>query len=153
MATPEKEKSFLFDTDTPVKEKLANMMQTLVLQQQQQKISSKRLEQQFLQQHEILMQQSKLLETVLQKSADGNSSTISFTLNVTANSIGKFTYNRKEGITFASYFWRYEIFKRECKTWTDEEKLCLLLCKLSPAEHKKYCNCILPKKNKEHNFS
>ena len=54
------------------------------------------------------MQQSKLLKTVLQKSAEGNSSTISFTPDAVANSIGEFTYNSEEGITFASYFWRYE---------------------------------------------
>ena len=74
-------------------------------------ISSKRLEQQ----HEILIQQSKLLETVLQKSAEGNSSTISFTLDAVATLIGKFTYYPKKAITYASYFRRYEeIFRSEC---------------------------------------
>ena len=45
-------------------EELANVMKTFVLQQQQQqqqKIWPERLNQQFLQQHEILMQPSKLL--------------------------------------------------------------------------------------------
>ena len=93
------------------------MMKTFGLQQkqlqEQQRILSEKMEQHFLQQQEILMQQSKLLETILQKSAEGNSSTISFTLDEVANSIGEFTYNLEEGITFASYFRRYEIFGNE----------------------------------------
>ena len=42
------------------------------------------------------MQQLKLLETVLQKSAEGNSSAISFTPDAVTNSINKFTHNPKE---------------------------------------------------------
>ena len=79
------------------------------------------------------MQQSKLLETVLQKPTGGNSSRISFTPDAVAYSIGRFTYNPEEGITFESYFRRYEISRNECKTWTDEKKVRLLLRKLSPA--------------------
>ena len=85
------------------------------------------------------------VETVLQKSVEGNSSTISFTPYAVANSIGEFTYNPKEGIT---YFRRYEeIFRNACKTWTDEKKVSFLLWKLSSAEHEKHCNYILPKKS------
>ena len=117
-------------------EELANVMKTFVLQlqlqQEQQGISPERLKQQFLQQQEILMQQSKLLETVLQKSAKWNSSTISFTPDTVDNSISQFPYNPEEGVTFAS--------------WKDEKKALLLWRKLSPVEFEKYCNYILPKK-------
>ena len=41
------------------------------------------------------MQLSKLLETVLQKSVDVNSSIISFTPDAVANSIDEFTYNHE----------------------------------------------------------
>ena len=93
------------------------------------------------------MQPSKLLETILQKSAEGNSSTFSFTPDAVANSIGKFTYNPEECITFALYFMRCEeIFRNECKTWIDKKKVRLLLRKLPPTEHEKYCNYILPEK-------
>ena len=87
------------------------------------------------------MQQSNLWETVLHKFAEGNSFIISFTLDAVANSIGEFTYYPEEGINIASYFWRYEeIFRSECKIWIDEIKVRLLLRKLSPAKHEKYCN-------------
>ena len=68
-------------------EELANVMQQQQQQQEQQEkqtISSERLDQQFLQQ-EILMQLSKLLETLLQESAEGNSRIISFILDTVSN--------------------------------------------------------------------
>ena len=72
-------------------------MKTLVLQQQQQEKTC------FCQKdwnNEILMQQSKLLERVLQKSTEENSSTISFTPETVANSVSEFTYNLEVGIIF-----------------------------------------------------
>ena len=116
-------------------EELANGMKTFVLlqqqQQEQQGTSSERLEQQLQQLHEILMQQSNFLETVLQKSVEGNSSTISFTPDAVSNSIGEVTYNPEEGITLASYFRRHEeILRNECKTCTDKKRVRLRLRKL-----------------------
>ena len=98
------------------------------------------------------MQQSKLLETVLPKSVEGNSSANSFTLGAVSNSIGKFTYNPDEGISFEYIRRSGEIFRNECKTWTDEKKDRILLRKWSPAEHEKYCNYILPKIQGNINF-
>ena len=89
MPISEKENFFFCYRNHSKMEEMANMMKTFVLQEQ--KISSERSEQQFLQQHEILMQLSKLLETVLQKSTEGNSSTISFTMTAVTNLIGEFS--------------------------------------------------------------
>lgn len=39
------------------------------------------------------------------------------------NSIGEFIYNPEEGITFSTYFWRYEkFFKEEHHSWTGMKK-------------------------------
>ena len=88
------------------------------------------------------MRLSKVLETVLQKSAERNSSTISFTPDAVTNLISEFTYIPEESITFTTYFRRY-IFGSERKT--DEKKVRLLIQKLSPVEQEKYCDYILPK--------
>ena len=84
------------------------MMKIFVLQQQkqqeEQRILSERVEQQFLQQHGNLMLQSKFLETVLQKFAEGNSSTITFTSDAVANSISEFTYNSRRRHNFCIIF-------------------------------------------------
>ncbi|XP_029641312.1 uncharacterized protein LOC115216253 [Octopus sinensis] len=66
------------------------------------------------------------------------------------NAITEFSCNPEEGITFLAYFRRYEeTFKDECKCWTDDEKVKLLLQELDASEHGKYCNFILSKKTSE----
>ena len=77
----------------------------------------------------------------------------SFTTDTITNSISKFIYNPDEGITFHIYYRRYKgIFKKDCSYWNDKKILRLLLRKLSPTEHKKYINLILPKQPSEINF-
>ncbi|XP_029633309.1 uncharacterized protein K02A2.6-like [Octopus sinensis] len=47
----------------------------------------------------------------------------SYSADGVANSIEEFLYNPEDRITFSSYYRRYEeIFKEECKGWTNEKK-------------------------------
>ena len=70
----------------------------------------------------------------------------SFVQDSVINSICEFKYSSKEEVTFAVYFHRYEkVFKKDCTTWSDEKKICLLLGKFRQSEHEKYANYILPR--------
>ena len=70
------------------------------------------------------------------------------------DSIEVFSYNPEEGITFAAYFRRYEdVFRKECKEWIEQKKVCLLLQKLYPVSHDRYCKYILTRKLGEVSFN
>ena len=85
------------------------------------------------------------MEQLLNKTSEERSSD-SFTTDAIANSIREFVYNSDVGTTVSAYYRRYEgIFKRDCLHWNDEKKVHLLLRKLSPLEHEKYANFLLPK--------
>lgn len=69
------------------------------------------------------------------------------------NSITHFSYDLEESIIFAACSRRQrEIFRENCKWWTDNEKVRLSLHKLASAEHKKYSKFILPTKTNENAF-
>ena len=70
-----------------------------------------------------------------------------------ANSLSDFIYKPEEGITFPAYFKRYEtIFAKRCQSWSNEEKIMLVLQKLGAHENTKYTNYILPIKLEEMSF-
>ena len=70
-----------------------------------------------------------------------------FSAEVIYNSLSKFWHMPDEGINFSAYFRSYEtIFSKRCQSWSDEEKITLLLQKLGPQENTKYTNFILTKK-------
>ena len=70
-----------------------------------------------------------------------------------ANLLSEFIYKLAEGITFPTYFKRYErIFAKRCQSWSDEEKIMLVQQKLSTHENTKYMNYILPNKPEEMSF-
>ena len=51
------------------------------------------------------------------------------------NSLSEFIYKPEEGITFPAYLKRYEtIFAKRCQSWSDEEKIMLVLQKLGAHE-------------------
>lgn len=76
-----------------------------------------------------------------------------FTAEGIANSITEFVYDPENGITFQAYFRRFEtIFNKRCETWSDEQKVGLLLQKLGPNESTKYTNLLLPRKPDEVSF-
>ena len=92
-----------------------------------------------------------LFEALLQSRATENSNY--FTAEGIANSISEFTYDPDNGVTFQAYFRRFEnIFTKRCATWSDEQKVGLLLQKLGPSESTKYTNLLLPKKPDEISF-
>ena len=64
-----------------------------------------------------------------------------------ANSITEFKFDPDEGITFPAYFRRFEsIFEKKCQSWSDEQKVILVLQKLGTDENNKYTNFVLPRK-------
>ena len=67
--------------------------------------------------------------------------------------MSEFIYKPEEGITFPAYFKRYEtIFAKRCQSWSDEEKIMLVLQKLGTHENTIYTNYILPNKPEEMSF-
>lgn len=101
----------------------------------------------LLQQQQL--KQSEILQSILTQQKDCR-----FTPEGIANSLSEFVYEPTNGLTFPAYFRRYEnIFAKRCQSWTDEEKIILLLQKLGSQENTKYTNFILPKKPEEISFS
>ena len=71
----------------------------------------------------------------------------------THSSLETFNYVPDEDRTFEAYFRRYEdMFRSECENWSQQKKVRLLLSKLGPVEHNKYCDFILPRKSSELSF-
>ena len=71
-----------------------------------------------------------------------------------ANSIHEFRYDPDNGVTFSTWYKRYEdIFLVDAENLDEQAKVRLLMQKLGPAEHTKYCNFILPKNPRELNLS
>ena len=69
------------------------------------------------------------------------------------NSVSKFKYSPEEEVTFATYFHFYvEVFPKNCTTWSDEQKIRLLLGKFTHSEYKKYANYILQTNPAETSF-
>ena len=136
------------------------LIEFLKLQEKQRQENFERQERRFerleKQQREDFERQelrfSKLLDSFSKRESDQGSSN-SFSQDSVVNSIGEFSYKPDEEVTFAAYFRRYEeIFKNDCKTWTDEKKVRLLLGKFGAIEHEKYANYILPKNPGEISF-
>ena len=91
----------------------------------------------------IIKEQLEILKT-----NKGNSNF--FTAEGIANSISEFKYSSEEGITFPEFYRRFEtIFSKRCASWSDEQKVSLLLQKLGTDENTKYTNLILQKKKKK----
>ncbi|KFD59902.1 hypothetical protein M514_12244 [Trichuris suis] len=63
-----------------------------------------------------------------------------------SNSISEFTYDAENGLTFESWFKRYEdVFKVDAASLPDDARVRLLLRKLPAALHDKYAKYVLPK--------
>ena len=69
------------------------------------------------------------------------------------SAIENFAYSPKEDVTFASYFWRYEVlYKTDCGNWSNSKKS-RLLSKFCTTEHTKFENYILLRKTCELTFT
>ena len=105
---------------------------------------------------ELQTQAEKKMELLTQvlSNRDGKESTQnSFSQSAICSAIETFYYDPNNDQTFANYFRRFgDIFRIDCKAWSDEMKVRLLLQKLGAAEHNKFVDYIIPKKNSELTF-
>ena len=94
-----------------------------------------------------------ILQKIILKQDEREKGLDTFSAKGTANSLSEFIYKPEEGINFPAYFKRYEtIFAKRCQSWSDEEKIMLVLQKLGAHENTKYTNYILPNKLEEMSF-
>ncbi|CAH1101894.1 unnamed protein product [Psylliodes chrysocephalus] len=100
---------------------------------------------------QLVEQQRKFMEEMT-KLAQPKSNT-ELIIESLASNIVEFVYDPDSGITFETWFSRYEdLFSEDAKVLTDSEKVRLLLRKLNTLAHSRYVNFILPKQPKEFNF-
>ena len=99
---------------------------------------------------ELQTQAEKKMELLTQvlSNRDGKENTQnSFSQSAICSAIETFYYDPNNDQTFANYFRRFgDIFRIDCKAWSDEMKVRLLLQKLGAAEHNKFVDYIIPKK-------
>ena len=122
------------------------------------------LQQQFVQQQENfqkqqtdvqkqIVKQQEILQRILLKQGEWEKVLNTFSAEGIANSLSEFINKPEEGITFPANFKRYKtIFAKRCQSWSDEEKIMLLLQKLGAHENTIYTNYILPNKPEEMSF-
>ena len=92
-----------------------------------------------------IVKQQDILQKILLKQGEQEKGSNTFSAEGIANSLSEFIYKPEEGITFPAYFKRYKtIFAKRCQSWSNEEKIMLVLQKLGTQENKKYTNYILP---------
>ncbi|CAH8430770.1 unnamed protein product [Dicrocoelium dendriticum] len=110
------------------------------------------------QQAQFEASQLRLIETLTRQLSiqTGSLSTTvkpSASVDAITNSITEFSYDPNAGLTFESWFKRYEdVFRVELGDHDDDWKVRLLLRKLGTAEHSRYVNFILPKNARDCTF-
>ena len=112
------------------------------------------LQQQFVQQQENfqketdvqkqIVKQQDILQKILLKQGKREKGLNTFSAEVITNLLSEFIYKPEERITFPAY---KTIFAKRCQSWSDEEKIMLVL-----HENTKYMNYILPNKPEEMSF-
>jgi len=124
--------------------------------QQQQKLHEERnqlIHEQLEQMQNQLLKQQENFEKLLTNQVVQERGSRIFSAEGISNSLSEFHYDPDNGMTFPAYYRRYEsIFSKRCLLWSDEEKVTLLLQKLSSQENTKYTNLILPNKPEEISF-
>ncbi|GAA52970.1 hypothetical protein CLF_109243 [Clonorchis sinensis] len=107
------------------------------------------------QQKQFEVAQLRLVETLTQQIQiqPPNSASDTNSVDSIANSITEFHYDPDAGLTFDSWFRRYEdVFQVELKHKDDAWRVRLLLRKLGTTEHTRYSNFILPKNTRNLTF-
>ena len=93
------------------------------------------------------------MQKILLKQGEREKGSNTFSAESIANSLSEFIHKPEEGITFLAYFKRYEtIFEKRCQSWSDKEKIMLVLQKLGAHENTIYTNYILLNKPEEMSF-
>lgn len=94
-----------------------------------------------------------LIELMSQKMTLNSGAVNSKSAESVLNSVGEFLFDPVSGITFDSWYQKYEdLFTIELQHVDDAQRVRFLLRKLGTAEHAKYVNFILPKNPRDLNF-
>ena len=129
---------------------LTKMLGTAVQLQQQFVQPQENFQKQQTDVQKQIVKQQDILQEILLKQGERVKGSNTFSTEGIANSLSEFIYKPEEGIPFPAYFKRYKtIFAKRCQSWSDEEKIMLLLQKLGAHENTKYTNYILPNKLEE----
>ncbi|XP_055842563.1 uncharacterized protein K02A2.6-like [Episyrphus balteatus] len=100
---------------------------------------------------ELLELQSKLLQSIIEEKDERRGQ--EFTMDTLANNIQEFVYDPANGLTFESWYNRFEdVFIVDGASLDDAAKVRLLMRKMNSIAHEKYANLILPKKVKDISF-
>lgn len=105
-------------------------------------------------QQEQLDKQSALVTSLTTKLAEMAPTTTSISItDKLSQAVNEFVYAPEEDVTFEAWFSRYEdLFKVDGAVLKDDCLVRLLVRKLGPAEHIKFCNFILPKSPRDIDF-
>ena len=102
------------------------------------------------------MQAEERLELLTQVIANKNSNELNqnvFSQTAIWSALETFHYIPEEDLTFEPYFRRFgDVFKIDCKSWSEQMKVHLLLQKLGAAEYNKFVDYIIPKQMSELSF-
>ncbi|CAH8637620.1 unnamed protein product [Dicrocoelium dendriticum] len=110
------------------------------------------------QQAQFEASQTKLIEMLTQKTAVQSSPGLATSEGAPSpetltQQVSVFHYDADAGITFVSWFQKYEdMFRVDFANFTAEKKIRLMLRKLGAAEQEKFTNFILPKKSTDLSF-
>ncbi|XP_040157579.1 uncharacterized protein K02A2.6-like [Anopheles arabiensis] len=109
----------------------------------------------MMQQH--MTQQQQLISKIMSQQTNQPAFTPNFNpeqaTEALANSIMEFRFDPEAGITFRTWFSRYEeLFNEDACRLSDAAKVRLLLRKLGAAEHDRYLSFILPLRSSEFSF-
>lgn len=108
------------------------------------------------QQKQFEESQKRLVEMMSQKlnlKSESVSVTNQPSVDAIAASISEFVFDAVSGVTFESWFQKYEdVFRLELAKQEDSWRVRLLLRKLGAVEHERYSNFVLPKNPREFSF-
>ena len=120
--------------------------------------SAEQFQKMILQQQKQMEKQLKLIEALTQRLNLKPSETVSHespssSIDSLANSITEFCYNPESGLTFDTWFKRWEdMFQTDFRCQDDSWKVRLLMRKLGTNEHSRFIDHILPRQPKDLTF-
>lgn len=108
---------------------------------------------QILEMQEQAKRKLEILSKVISKKDSRESDKDVFSQTAIWSALETFQYRPDEELTFEAYFRRFgDVFRIDCKTWSEQMKVRLLLQKLGAMEHSKFVDYILPKQTNELSF-
>ena len=108
-------------------------------------------------QQKQIAEQSNLVNSLteqLSRQSVSNAPSSASLMEKLSHSLTEFVYLPEENVTFEAWYRRYEdIFRVDGKSLDEASLVRLLLRKLGPSEHERYCNYILPKNPRDADFT